>query len=243
MGEYGTMSNGLNRPTCWICGSLGPLSGEHRTKASDLRDFFGEITPLKPVYLTTHKHDARAIHSAKSNRIKTGNVICIPCNTTRSQPYDNAWMALSQEFRRCLPTFRDGTMVRADRVFPNHTRAKMLAVHLFFVKLLGCELADVDECPFDLTPLSDAILSGRAHPSLYLQFGFGATMGNAFHMGTSDVEIHTLSNDDKLGVWAYSAGGFSAMVALLEYNAPKVPGRWWHPRLGNRLTINDLTRP
>lgn len=229
--------------TCWICGSDGPLSGEHRAKASDLRDFFGQISPTRPVYLTTQQRDALPIHSSKSNKLKTGNVICVSCNTARSAPYDDAWMKLSRELRRRLPILHDGKGLRGDAVFPYDTRRHMLAVHLFFVKILGCALADSEDSPFDLSSLSSALLHERAHPSIYLQFGLGATMGNALHMGTSDITVDALSNGAKFGIWCYSAGGFSAMVALMEHNAPKVPGRWWHPRLGNRLTISDLTLP
>jgi hypothetical protein len=228
--------------TCWICGSDGPLSGEHRAKASDLRDFFGEISPSKPVYFTTQERDARPIHSAKSDKLKTGDVICVRCNTARSQPYDDAWMKLSRELRRRLPTLRDGKRIRGDAVFSHDTRRQMLGVHLFFVKLLGCHLADAGQSTFDLAPLSQAILDERAHPNVYLQFGYGATMGGALHMGTSEFRIDATSTGVKFGLWAYSAGGFSAMVALVDYNLPKVPGRWWHPRLGNRLTIADFTR-
>jgi hypothetical protein len=229
--------------TCWICGSDGPLSGEHRVKASDLRDFFGPISPNKPVYFTTQERNARPVYSAKSNNLKTGHVICVHCNTTRTAPFDHAWMTLSRELRRRLPSLSDGKKLRGETVFPYDTRRQMLGVHLFFVKLLGCELADSGDSPFDLSPLSKAVLNERSHPSLYLQFGYGATMGNALHMGSSDINIDALSNGAKFGMWAYSAGGFSAMVALVEYNSPKVPGRWWHPRLGNRLAISDFTLP
>jgi hypothetical protein len=143
----------------------------------------------------------------------------------------------------CCHWLSDGKKLRGEAVFPYDTRRQMLGVHLFFVKLLGCELADSENSPFDLSPLSSAILNERPHPSLYLQFGYGVTMGNALHMGTSGINIDASSNGAKFGLWLYSVGGFSAMVALVEYNSPKVPGRWWHPRLGNRLTISDFTLP
>jgi hypothetical protein len=152
-------------------------------------------------------------------------------------------MTLSRELRKRLRSLSDGKKLRAETVFPYDTRRHMLGVHLFFVKLLGCELADSELSPFDLSRLSSAVMNERPHPSFYLQFGYGATMGNALHMGTSDISIDALSNGAKFGMWAYSAGGFSAMVALVEYDSPKVPGRWWHPRLGNRLTVSDFTVP
>ena len=211
---------------CWICSSSGPLSGEHLPKASNIRDFFGKISPDKPVYLTTIERDARPIHSAKSDKLKTRDVICIPCNTARSQQFDDAWMMLSRELRKRLPTLRDGQKLRGNAVFPYDTRRELLAVHLFFVKVLGCHLAAAGISEFDLASLANAIMNERAHPGLFLQIGFGVTMNGALHMGTSGFEKHATATGVKFGIWCYSVGGYSVMVALVDYNQPTVPNDW-----------------
>ena len=79
---------------CWICGNEGD-SGEHLVKASDIRNYFGNISIDSPVY--THNDYKRniPIRSIKSNRFKSKALICKYCNNTRTQPHDRAWESLS----------------------------------------------------------------------------------------------------------------------------------------------------
>ena len=66
-------------------------------------------------------------------------------------------MTLSRELRRRLPSLSDGKKLRGETVFPYDTRRQMLGVHLFFVKLLGCELADSGDSPFAEAPFLPSI--------------------------------------------------------------------------------------
>jgi hypothetical protein len=51
----------------------------------------------------------------------------------------------------------------------------MLNVHLFFLKLFGCMLAEEKangyDIPIDIDPFSTAIMWGRPHAEVHLQFG------------------------------------------------------------------------
>jgi hypothetical protein len=50
----------------------------------------------------------------------------------------------------------------------------MLNVHLFFLKLFGGMIAEsAGNIPIPIEPFSDAIMTGRWHKEVYLQFGKG----------------------------------------------------------------------
>jgi hypothetical protein len=55
------------------------------------------------------------------------------------------------------------------------TRTKMMNVHLYFLKLFGCMICEAKangyDVPIDISPFSTAIMSGRPHSEVYLQFG------------------------------------------------------------------------
>ncbi len=62
-----------------------------------------------------------------------------------------------------------------ERIFHYHTKQQMIDVQLFFVKLLGCMIAEAKadgfDVPIDLASFSEALMSGRPHPEIHLQFG------------------------------------------------------------------------
>ena len=68
-----------------------------------------------------------------------------------------------------------GRWVRANRIFRYDTRRQMVSVHLFFLKLFGCMLCEAKanghDVPIDIAPFSAAIMNGRPHPEVHLQFG------------------------------------------------------------------------
>ncbi len=71
----------------WICKEEG-ATREHIFKASDIRQYFGDISPQKPSYKHTDKKRNKPINSAKPKNLTSGAPICSYCNNTRTQPYD-----------------------------------------------------------------------------------------------------------------------------------------------------------
>jgi hypothetical protein len=231
------------KPTCWICGSAGPLSKEHRVKRTDLQDLFGKVSAEHPLYFHNNDRRNQRIISLKNDRLKSGGQICISCNSARTQPHDDAWTKLSRALRRRLPYMEAGQRFSGTRVFAPDTRRQMLYAHLYFVKLFGCHIADLG-IAIDLAPFRRAIVDGEAHPRLYLTFGFGLLDGGQPHVGSSDIEVVNRKSDGAVlaATWFQGLDRLSVRVTFAE--APhrlKSLKDSWHPKLGTTLTIVDYT--
>lgn len=229
---------------CWICSSTERLTGEHQIKVTDLKDLFGPITPGKTILLHTTQRTNQRIKSWRADRLKSRGKICPICNSTRTQAHDNAWTQLSRGLRGRLASMQAAQVFRANRVFQYDTSKQMLGVHLYFVKLFGCHIVDFD-VPIDLAPFRNAIMTGTAHPNVYLKFGYGAKFAGRPHVGISNIEVASRPDGSvAFAIWMQGLGGLSVLVIYAE------PGERrqglvnaWHPRMGNGLTIADFSAP
>lgn len=81
----------ISTGSCWWCGAPAD-SREHRLKASDLRREYGK-PPYNDLRTLTRfsgadRHDFRG---PNSSLVKFAATLCVRCNDTRSQPFDDAW--------------------------------------------------------------------------------------------------------------------------------------------------------
>jgi len=146
---------------CWICKKNEADSGEHKTKRSDLLAVLGKPSQQQPYFYHDMHKANRPVGSLDAKILKSPVRICAYCNNTRTQPHDRAWETMSDRLRsRRLAV---GQWVRCNRVFGHCTKHEMLNVHLFFLKLFGCMVAEAKanghDVPIDLDPFSSAILS------------------------------------------------------------------------------------
>ena len=152
------------RPSCFAGSARRSrrISGEHKTKRSDLLAVLGRPTQEEPFYYHDLHKANRPVGSLDAKILKSPVRICAFCNNTRTQPHDRAWEHLSDRLRS--RRLKIGLGVRANRVFPHFTKREMLNVHLFFVKLFGCMLAEARangfDLPIDIDPFSRAINVG-----------------------------------------------------------------------------------
>jgi hypothetical protein len=220
---------------CWICRENDGTTGEHKIKKSDLRDVLGNPSQAAPFWY--HKPDltAKAVGSLKAGILKSAAPMCAHCNNARTQLHDRAWEEMSAWFTR-RKAFRRGQAVRANRIWRYDTRKKMRDVHLFFLKALGCVIAEAkDNAPIDLEPFSAAIMNNRIHPEVYLQFcsGDGSVgrhfdciqldTGHVFAVLTYRIKFITVN-----ALYAQAGGGWESL------------SRAWHPRFDtNKLVIAD----
>ena len=155
---------------CWICGESAN-TGEHRIKKSDLGLVFQNVSPEKPIYTKTEFGKFVKIGSLDSDRFKSRAKICHHCNTTRSQPFDQAWKQLSKYLQANTKRLRIGDRISLHRVFPGSTKESMLNVHLYFLKIFGCLIIE-HEIPTPIRPFSEAILNISEHSQVYIGIGF-----------------------------------------------------------------------
>lgn len=222
---------------CWICGD-DASSGEHMTKASDLRSLFGAVSQHTPLYLHTPLRRNLPVPGVKSDRLKFKALLCPRCNNERTQPHDRAWEMLSHYLRERQPSIRTGTVVNLASAFPGSVKQSMLDVHLYFLKLFGCLIVE-HVVPLDITPFSAAILEGHAHPKVFI--AFWAEADRRFHRfaGQSPIETAQVQGRIAFATWFYEVGRLAVNVMYAE------PGQHrrgltnaWHPAsIAKRIRI------
>jgi hypothetical protein len=219
--------------TCWICGEDG-TTGEHKTKRSDLISVFGEVTQLKPLYLNSPKYKNLPIRSVDSKFLKSHGRICPKCNNSLSQPYDRAWEHMSKFLREHTPPLELGSSVRIKRIFPIDSAQRMLDVHLYFVKLFGCHIAE-SEAPIDIDGLAKAFRTGTAHPNIYIKFGYTPSM-----VGMSEMRLAVNATTKKaaFATWFYYVEKLAVNI-MYAVDGERRDGLIdsWHPNKGRNKKI------
>jgi len=212
---------------CWICGG-NAQTGEHPIKASDMRAIFGRVRQKRPLYRHSLSQRNVPVKGINANPLKSAALICSQCNNQRTQPYDLAWKTLSAHLRS-KPRIRSGERIDLVKVFPGAVHKSMLHVHLFFVKLFGCLIAE-NSIPIDIMGFSNAILNNSAHPRIHLAispYTDGVVSGSA---GYSDLDTDQLDNRVVYATWLYILDRFSVRVVYAEPTEHrKGLVNSWHP--------------
>ena len=243
MTDISTIREGEKAPgtiLCWICNRDEANSGEHKTKRSDLAAVLGSPTQDRPFYFHDLERQNKPVKSLDAKILKAPIRICDKCNTTRTQPHDRAWEHMSDQLRSRRLVI--GRWVRANRVFRHDTRRQMINVHLFFLKLFGCMLCEAKasghDVPIDIAPFSEAIMTGRPHSEVHLQFG-----KHDGTVGRSNLHGWSTEHGSVLAGWLYELDSVAVSVLFAQ------AGRWehrpdlWHPQShtsSKRLQIADF---
>jgi hypothetical protein len=213
---------------CWICEDVA-TTGEHMIKASDLKSMFGHVSQNAPLYIHNPIQRNLPVPGIKSNKLKFKNLLCARCNNQRTQQHDQAWEKLSNYLRKRLPPLRSGSTINLAKVFPGQVRESILNVHLYFVKLFGCMVAE-HSVPLDLAPFSAAILQGHAHPNVHLSIWALSDSDAHKFAGQTPIETVQLHGQIVFATWLYYVGTIAVNVIYA------VPGerrrgllKAWHP--------------
>lgn len=223
---------------CWICLTNPATTREHRIKHSDLRALFRKPGRGLPYYYSNPKQQNIHVQSLDGKLLKSPALICEYCNSTRTQPHDRAWEHMSNWLRLRPTPLRIGGNVRGDRIFPYDTRRRMLEVHLLFLKLFGGMIQEAaGSLPIDIEPFADAIMNGRRHDEVYLQFGKGDGT-----VGILPAKPIKTEQGKLIFLWFYRIGPVVVNVIYAQRGE-----RWenldqtWHPKWGkNNFVVADL---
>jgi len=221
--------------SCWICGDAAH-SREHIPKASDVRRYLGVPSQQSPLYFHTTGRKNVPVQGIRSERFRSKAPICAKCNNERTQPYDKAWEQLSAYLdANSQPLSRKGAFNLA-RIFRGGSfRKHARNVHLFFVKLFGCRIAE-SGAPIELARFKESLLTAVPHPNIVL----------AFHISTRQMPvklvqigaIHAAERNNMVisAGWEYSIGQICVIVAYHCDEALIRPyPRSWHPEMPNRV--------
>ena len=213
---------------CWICGAPAD-SKEHRIKASDVRRFFGGVSRTTPIYFQGGARPNIPVGSAKSNRLKTRNVICVRCNDTKTAAFDRAWEAMSTYVLDNWSDIKRRKSLKLQRVFPGRTKEQAINVQLFFAKLFGCRIVD-ERIPIPLTAFEKAVRAGTPHPNLYLTLTV-ATFDSRLSEYAAQSEVHAVKRGGACvrAAWYYTLGEFSVKVTWTDSTFQERSRIAWHP--------------
>jgi hypothetical protein len=216
---------------CWICEQEEATTREHRSKRSDLKAVLGRSAGP---FLHTEQRGNQRVQSIDSKLAKFEPSLCATCNNVRTQPHDFAWEALSASLRRRRPPLKPGGYIRCGRIFRYGTSQKMIEMHLFFVKWLGCQIAKTS---IPITPgigtLGAAIMAGKPHKNIWLSFG----LAGGGSVAASDLDAASFTG---AGAFDYLARFYIVddIAVRVRFSSVKLPDDW-HPQNGNRLLITD----
>jgi hypothetical protein len=226
-----------SRAICWICRERHADSGEHRLKASDIRSRLPALSQQKPIFLQSDSEATNTpVGSAKSRNLKFADSICRQCNNVGTSRYDEAWRMLSEYLHGAWPEIRRADQFDLSAPFGQETGAQLVRLHLYFVKIFGCKLLE-DSVPFDLHSLAEALVNGRPHPDIGLNFADSpfadgeaiAYQSDVNTMGNGCGELHGL-------IWLYLIHPVAVKVSYIKSGAPLyVPGDRWHPLSGKTM--------
>lgn len=224
---------------CWICGGKA-CTGEHSIKKSDLRAIFGQVSQSKPLLRHTAQKRNVPIKGLNVDLLKSGGLICAHCNNQRTQLADRAWEVFSKSLRS-KPSIRSGSCIDLAKIFPGSVKRSMLNVHLYFVKLFGCLIAE-KSLPIDIAGFSQAVLTGAAHPKVYLvvsPFTYGLSFSS---VGYSDLCCAQSNGSITYATWTLTLDRFSIRIIYAEASERRIGlVESWHPStITKRLKVAKL---
>lgn len=231
---------------CWICGTNPATTREHLIKKSDLEAIFRKGKDGSRFYFNDEKRRNKIVQGLSADILKSPVKICEDCNSALTQPHDLAWASMSNWFRTNPQRIRAGEVVRLSHIFPYDTRRYMLNVHLYFAKLFGGMIREgkqkqgKERIPIHLQPFADAIVAGRAHREMFLQFGIGDGT-----VGRSNLNCQ-IREDRKFVIahWVHRLGAVAVNVLFLQEGE-----NWrnldaaWHPKHNFKTFRVVDTRP
>jgi hypothetical protein len=222
---------------CWVCGDPAD-SAEHMVKASDFRSLFPGVTHKNPVFRHTREKLNQSIKGANADGLKFKPSLCQLCNNSRTQPHDLAWQDLSQVLQ-ATSLLRAGQQLPVKRAFGANSHSKMLSVHLYFLKALGCMAVEY-AIPLPLKNFAVAILSGTPHPHVRLGFSVvPKSDGPSADIYVGHVNAINRGPQTVGAAWFYVIGCAGVHVVYHEPATPRLASyRGWHPDdtgLGIRL--------
>lgn len=142
--------------TCWMCGAVAN-SSEHRLKKADLVRAYGRgpySGPHRPLHVRAGK--LTEIQGPNSRAVKYGALICETCNTTTTQPYDNAYDRLIEWLFHNEATLLGRRFINFADVFGPDFAPWQLNLYKYLAKSFGCRLVDAKQVvPDDIRGLFD----------------------------------------------------------------------------------------
>lgn len=124
---------------CCLCGAASPLTGEHKVKASAIRDLFGNDKMV--IGRFGEGDDYKDAQGPKSRAFHYAAGLCADCNGARTQPADREFDRLHKRVLECLAAGSEPRKAFDDARYAEGVE-RYLNVFRYLAKLLCCHIAD-----------------------------------------------------------------------------------------------------
>lgn len=152
---------------CWWCGDPAD-SREHKWKRSDLVRMFGPGPYRGEVSWGRGEYRCNP-QGASSSHLKFAANLCRRCNNERSQPFDRAYDTWASWIIQNLDSLQQADQLLLSDAFESDSTNKVTQLARYFVKHVGCRIADEGvKVPDDFI----AFLDGGSRPAS-LRAGLG----------------------------------------------------------------------
>ncbi len=138
--------------SCWICGDRAETR-EHTIKQSDIRRLFGSgpYGKGKRLVRADEARNKKIIQSKNSVHIKYQPSLCQYCNSTRSQPWDQAYDKFMEFIQTNSQRIKQTKKIKLSEIMPGNISKLAINLYSYFVKAFGCQLVEHRQNPTDLS--------------------------------------------------------------------------------------------
>jgi hypothetical protein len=160
--------------TCWWCGKAGD-SGEHKLKRSDVKRMFDDKVSTQPVWRFSAavgdslSNQGKKVQGPNSGELKFPKVLCQECNNAQSQPFDKAYSLFSQYWCDNRTRLLKARELDLRKVYPGNWQNQAILLTKYFLKHIGCRLAEVG---MEVPPSIPAYLDGKDRRFSPVHLGF-----------------------------------------------------------------------
>jgi hypothetical protein len=216
--------------SCWICGNKA-TTREHIIKQSDVRRLFGSgpYEKGKRLVRTDEARDKRIIQSKDSVYIKYQPSLCQYCNSTRSQPWDQAYDKFMEFIQLNSQRIKQTKKFRLSNITPGNEIKFASNLYSYFIKAFGCQIVEHGQYP--PTDLSEYLLGKKSSCDLVITFAVDS--GLPADLPSPMVQIHDLEGKMKLETgrrtnytWAFSVEWLTIIFWCQKKPSP-TSGRVW----------------
>jgi hypothetical protein len=139
---------------CWICKKVAD-SAEHRIKKSDLVNLYGSGSYKgKNAVVLIREGQKISVQGPNSKLVKYKKNLCSKCNNEFSQPFDKAYESFITYIRQNKDLILKRRFIDFQDIYGDEFAASQCNLYKYFVKSLGCRLAnDGYPIPEDLPAL------------------------------------------------------------------------------------------
>jgi hypothetical protein len=214
--------------TCWICGASADTA-EHMIKASDLRSVFGKFTNQSPVFRHSKHQKNEIVRGANSSMVKFLPSLCAYCNNTLTQEHDKAWEKLSSALRNKWAGVAARQKIPLAEIFAGDAKNSMPSVHLYFLKLLGCQAVE-HKIPLPTRDFATCINCGVPQKHLDLTFVRIKSGSTRYDVIVDKISALNVGGKTVSAKWFYIVGNIGVVVSYKEFGHRRLnKSRGWHP--------------